>query len=70
MAGLPWLFVFSLLAWLGMSRGWFWLTVLSFFCMGMAAADTALGTSIYSSFTGIIVQAWHAVLQLTNSAAR
>lgn len=69
MAGLPWLFVFALTAWLGMKRSWFWLTVLSVFCMGMAAASTALGVSIYGAFTGIIAQGWHALLQLTNSAA-
>lgn len=69
MAGLPWLFVFALMAWLGMARGWAWFTIVSLLCMGMAAYNTALGRAIFGAFSGLIAQCWHALLQLVNSAA-
>lgn len=69
MAGLPWIITFLLLALLAMNRGWGWLAVLSLFCMGVGAADTAAGAAIYNGVTGLLAGAWAGLLSMLNSVA-
>jgi hypothetical protein len=69
MAGLPWLIVFMAIAWIGMKRSWFWLTMLSIFCMGQAATDTNLGSTIYQGYTGFLAWCWLAIVHLANAVA-
>lgn len=69
MAGLPWLVVFGGFAFLGIARGWGWLVILSIFCMGVGAADTAAGAGIYDGVTGLIAGAWSGLLSMLNSVA-
>lgn len=69
MAGLPWLIVFGIIAWVGLSRGWTWMTLTAVLCMGLGAADTTAGSAFYGGITNMIGSIWSGVVGALNSVA-
>lgn len=70
MAGLPWVVVFALVAWLALSRGWMWLLVASVFCMGVFAGGTTVGEAIAGTFASALSGAYGLLTSLLAGAAR
>jgi hypothetical protein len=65
MAGLPWLFVFALLAWLAVKREWGFAYGLFVFCMGVVSA-AGFGGTIAGFLQEIIGGSWAFLIDLLN----
>lgn len=67
MAGLPWLVVFALVAWLAVRRGRGFLYGLAVFCMGVVAAS-GFGGTIAGFAQQLLSGVWSGVVTLLNTA--
>jgi len=70
MAGLPWIVVFGILAFVANWRGWGMLFTVSVLCIGIALGQTAVGQGLYGGITTGIAATWNGVTSGLQAALR